>query len=420
VTGAAFDPSLVDRSRLSGLRRMKLVATAALLVAAGIFVICRTVGNGDGGWPYLQAAAEAAMVGAFADWFAVTALFRHPLGLPIPHTAIIPRKKDQIGASLGDFVGENFLTADVVGPRLLSARIPHRVGEWLATGNRAERLSAELGTLLAGANAVLTDDEIRSAVEGYADRQLRRLPAAPLVARAIEVGVEGNQHQILLGHALEGLSKFLLDNRELFRQRVAEESPDWVPEWVDDRVFNRLFVGVRRFLDDVAADPEHELRRQFDARLADYARRLRTDPDTAAALESWKNDLLDHPAIRGALASLWTPMKAALLKAAADPDSQLRAAATSLLRQVGMALRDDAELQGKCDRWMLAASAHVLGHYQDEITGVISHTVQRWDAESTSRTLELQVGRDLQFIRINGTVVGAIVGLAIYSVGQVL
>jgi uncharacterized membrane-anchored protein YjiN (DUF445 family) len=390
------------------------------VIAALVFVICKLVGDDHGVWPFVQAASEAAMVGGLADWFAVTALFRHPLGLPIPHTAIIPRKKDQIGESLGEFVKQNFLTREVVGPRVAAAGVPQRIGDWLASDERPEQLAAEFGSMLSGANTVLADDDIRAAVERFAEAQLRKLPAAPLVARVLDLGVEGNQHQILLGHGLSALMRFLVDNRELFRQRLAEESPEWVPEWVDERVFNRIFSGLQNFLADVAANPDHALRKQFDQRLRDYSQQLRSDPNAAANLEKFKTDLLDHPAVRNALASLWAPLKEAVLAAAADPDSELRKVAASVIRQTGLALRDDQVLQAKFDRWVLAIVEHVLAHYSNDITDVITQTVSKWDAESTSRRLELQVGRDLQFIRINGTVVGSIVGLIIYSVGRFL
>ncbi len=399
---------------------MKFVATGGLILAAIVFVISRTVGHGHGVWPFLQAAAEAAMVGGLADWFAVTALFRHPLGLPIPHTAIIPRKKDHIGESLGEFVQQNFLTPEVVGPRIQAAQIPRRIGEWLAGGDRPERLSAELGVALAGANTVLADDDIRLALEGFADAQLRRLPAAPVVAKVLDLAMQGDQHQLLMTEGLRALSRFLEDNQEVFRARVADESPDWVPEWVDGRVFNRLYSGVQNFLADVTNDPGHPLRRQFDERLRIYADRLRTDPEASAALEEWKTDLLDHPVVRNALSSLWTPLKKAVLEAAADPESELRRVSASVLRQTGRALSTDRDLQAKCDRWVLSVMEHVLAHYAGELTGVITYTVSRWDADATSRRLELQVGRDLQFIRINGTVVGALVGLVIYSLSRLL
>jgi uncharacterized membrane-anchored protein YjiN (DUF445 family) len=409
-----------DAAKRAGLRQMKAVAGSALLLAAALFVVCKVVGNDHGAWPFVQAASEAAMVGGLADWFAVTALFRHPLGLPIPHTAIIPRKKDQIGESLGEFVQQNFLTPEVVGPRVQAAQIPRRIGEWLSAGDRPERLAAEFGVALSGANTVLSDDDIRLALEQFADTQLRRLPAAPVVAKLLDLAVQGNQHQVLLTEGLRAMTRFLDDNREVFRQRVADESPDWVPDWVDGRVFNKLFTSVQNFLADVVGDPDHALRKQFDERLLVYADRLRTDPAASATLEQWKSELLDHPAVRNALASLWLPLKKAVLDAAADPESELRRVAATVLRQGGLALSSDTELQAKCDRWVLGIMDHVLAHYAGELSGVITYTVARWDAESTAKRLELQVGRDLQFIRINGTVVGSLVGLTIYSLSRLL
>ncbi len=410
----------VDAGRRRGLVRMKVIATGGLVLAGVVYVLTVVLGDDHGAWPFLKAASEAAMVGGLADWFAVTALFRHPLGLPIPHTAIIPRKKDQIGASLGDFVAENFLTPEVVGPRITAANIPARVGEWVTAPGRAERLAGEIGNLIGGANTVLADEDIRVALEGFAEAQLRRLPAAPLVATVIDLAVEGNQHQILLGHGLNGLTRFLNENRDVFRQRVTEESPEWVPHWVDERVFNRLFSGVMNFLSDVAADPDHALRRQFDQKLREYSEQLRTDPERAAALEKWKAELLDHPAVRTALGSLWAPLKKAVVDAAADPDSELNRMLVSVIRQGGQALVEDAALRAKVDRWTQAIMVHVLAHYSGEITAVITTTVERWDADSTAKRLELQVGRDLQFIRINGTVVGSIVGLVIYLLSRYL
>jgi len=413
--------SELDTERLVALRRMKAIAGGALVVAAVLFVISVTVGDEHGFWPFLKAASEAAMVGGLADWFAVTALFRHPLGLPIPHTAIIPRKKDQIGESLGEFIEQNFLTLDVVAPRLVAARVPKRFGEWLCAPGRGEQLAGEMAAMMSGANAVfLEDPDIRASLEKFIDEQLRRLPVAPIAAKVLDVAVEGNQHQQLLTEALRAMMRFLADNRAVFRQRLATESPEWVPEWVDERVFNKLFMGVQSFLADVAIDENHALRVQFDKRLRDYAVALRTDPQAAAHLELWKTDILDHPVIRNAIGSLWEPMRVAVLEAAADPDSELRKVAASVVRSVGAELRDDPVLQSKCDRWLVAAMNHVLSNYSGELVGVITHTVQRWDTESTSRRLELQVGRDLQFIRINGTVVGSIVGLAIYTISRFL
>jgi uncharacterized membrane-anchored protein YjiN (DUF445 family) len=397
---------------------MKATAASFLVIAAVVFVLCRLLTDGHGFWGYLQAAAEASMVGGLADWFAVTALFRHPLRLPIPHTAIIPRKKDQIGAGLAGFVSEYFLTADVVGARVAAAEVPQRVGAWLADEQHAARVCAELASAIGGLHGVLRDDELRDAVAGFADKRLRELPAAPLLARLIDAVCDSEQHQQALSAMLRGTMRFLEENRSVFRQRLAEESPDWVPEWVDDRVFARGFAAVQSFLADVAVDEQHELRRTYESQLRAYAQRLRTDPEQAAKVEDAKLQLLEHPQVRAWLGGLWGTAKAALLSAAADPESDLRQSLTTLITRAGRVLRDDPTVASRAEEMLQRLSRHVVTKYAATLAEIISTTVQRWDSAETSRRLELQVGRDLQFIRINGTVVGALAGLLIYAISQ--
>ena len=403
-----------------GLRRMKSVAAGLLVVAAVLFVLSVAAGHGHGAWGYLEAMSEAAMVGGLADWFAVTALFRHPLGLPIPHTAIIPRKKDQIGASLGTFVRENFLTADIVGGHIAAAEVPRRIGTWLAEPTHAARVSDEAALGLAGAAAILRDEEIRTAVAQFAERRLAEVEVAPVLARVLDIVVDGGQHQVALTAGIQALMRFLEENRDSLRQRLSQESPEWVPNWVDERLFVRLFTGLQSFLADIASQDDHDFRHQFDLRLRAYAEALRTDPPTAAKVEAIKAQVLEHPAVRSWFGSLWFTLKSSLLDAAADPGSDLRRTVQSLVLAVGASLRDDVELQHKVEGWIQTAVGHVLVRYAEDISGLISTTVARWDADDTSRRLELQVGRDLQFIRVNGTVVGALVGLLIHVVALVL
>ncbi len=410
-------PSPERRARL---RRTKMGATGLLVVAAAVFVVCVTVGDGHGAWGVLQAAAEASMVGGLADWFAVTALFRHPLGIPIPHTAIIQRKKDQIGSGLGEFVQQHFLTSSVVGEHVAQAEIPRRAGDWLATPANAAAVADEFATLLGGVSSFIRDDEIRAAVAAYADKRLREADLAPLVSRLLGAVCESGQHQVALTAGLRGLMRFLDDNRVIFRRRLSEESPEWVPDWVDDRLFAKLFSGLQSFLADVMADDGHDIRQQFDRRLRDYAQALRTDPAKAASIDAAKLQLLDHPEVRAWLSTLWSHLKGAVLAGAADPASGLRHTVESLTIQFGTALRDDVTLQEKVDTLVQRVVNHVSTRYADDISGLISTTVARWDADETSHRLELQVGRDLQFVRINGTVVGALVGVLIYGISQLL
>jgi uncharacterized membrane-anchored protein YjiN (DUF445 family) len=413
--------SLDDPQRARDLARMKRLATGLFLLAAAVFLVCVLIGEDGGAWVgYVRATAEASMVGALADWFAVTALFRHPLRLPIPHTAIIPRKKDQIGASLGAFVQENFLTRAVVEEKLATVDVPGRLGAFLAAPGRAERLSGDAAAALSGLSDLLRDEDIQPAVTALVDRKLRETPAAPVLARVLELVVEGDRHQEVLSAALRALGRFLEENRVVFRARLGDASPAWVPDWVDDRVFDRAFAGVQQFFEEVGADRDHELRRVYDARLRAYVHALRTDEATAARVEEFKRDLLEHPAIRTWSASLWTNAKDSFLAAAADPESALRARVTGLVRDGARLLQTDPTTRELVQRHTRRVVGHVVERFSGDLADVVGSTVARWDTEETSRRIELQVGRDLQFIRINGTVVGGLAGLVIYSVAQLL
>jgi len=416
TASATFAPLATERLR--ALRRMKLIAGSLLVGAALIYILCRTLTSGHGVWGYLQAAAEASMVGGLADWFAVTALFRHPLRLPIPHTAIIPNKKDQIGAGLAGFISDYFLTTDIVGERVAAAQVPKRVGEWLAEPAHAAQVAAELSRAVGGLASVLRDNELRDAVASIADKRLRDLDAAPLLARVLDAARDSGQHQAVLTAALRATSTFLDNNRNSLRLRLADESPEWVPEWVDDRVFNKAFSALQSFVTDITLDPDHELRRSYDTQLREFAERLRTDPEQAQKIADAKLQMLEHPAVRAWLSTLWIKGKSLVLDGAADPESDLRQTVERLTIRAGEVLRDDTAAAAKIDDALQRLSAHIVTHYADDLAAVISTTVQRWDTEETSRRLELQVGRDLQFIRINGTVVGSLAGLAIYTASQ--
>lgn len=412
--------SAADLQRRRALRTMKLAATALLVVVTIVFFIARWQ-EGHHHWvAYVRAFAEAAMVGALADWFAVSALFRHPLGLPIPHTAIIPHRKDQIGRSLGDFVQTHFLTHEVLQERLAGANVGHRLGQWLSDEDNAARAGEGVSDLLRGAFEVLDDRDVSSALETLVERRVRATPVAPLVGKAIDLAVEGGHHQRLLDAVLTGLGGFLDDNRTTFRSRLEHESPWWVPESIDDKIFTKIYDAVHRFLADVGDDGNHEVRRSIDLRVVDFAQRLRTDPELLAKGEELKNELLAHPDVRAWLGSLWGEVKRNTMVALDDPASGLRQRVDTSLATLGRRLATEAELQAKVDAWVLRAAGHVVDHYRGEVADLIAGTVAKWDGQATSERMELQVGRDLQFIRINGTIVGGLAGLVIYSVSQLL
>ena len=399
---------------------MKWRATGLLLVVAAVFIVVRTTTDSDGWAGYVEAAAEAAMVGGVADWFAVTALFRHPLGIPIPHTAIIPNRKDQIGRSLGTFVQENFLSAEQVSARLVEYDVAGRAGAWLADERNARRVGEQTSAVVGGVTGALGDDAVAAGIEDALRRRLEALPVASLAAHAVDSVIEGGQHQAALDAALQGIEHAITENDLVLRRRIYNESPWWVPASIDDRVFDRIVDGVHGLVTDVLADPNHEVRQLFDERVRGFAVQLRTSPAMIARAETLKRELLDHPEVRGWLESVWDHTKAGILEAADNPDSELRQRLEAGIVQAGKKLGADPELRGTVNQWADGVVRYAIEQTQGEVAHIISSTVERWDPQQTGARIELQVGRDLQFIRINGTVVGGLVGVLIHAVGEFL
>jgi uncharacterized membrane-anchored protein YjiN (DUF445 family) len=413
-------PLAEDRAKVRGLRRMKTLATSLLVLAAIVFVTARVAGPDEVWVGYVRAAAEAAMVGALADWFAVTALFRHPLGVPVPHTAIIPNRKDQIGDSLGQFVEENFLDPRLLSARLADARLAARAGEWLRQPDNARLVGDQLAAVVRGVTEVLDDELVQEGLAHAVRGRLETVELAPLAGRAVEFAVDGDHHQQVFDSSLVGLARFLNDHRVTFRERVTRESPWWVPESVDDRIFQKLYDAMNRFIADVGGDRSHPLRRDLDERLRALAEALRSSPELGERGEALKAEILEHPEVREWFAQLWTHVERSLLDAADDPGSELRVRFEAALVGAGEALVADPELQARIDDWLVSAVAYVGDQFRGEAADLIASTVQRWDAAETSRRIEVQVGRDLQFIRINGTIVGGLAGLVIHTVSETL
>jgi uncharacterized membrane-anchored protein YjiN (DUF445 family) len=409
-----------ELERQRALRRMKAVATALLAVAAVIFLVARSFHGDPEVWGYVEAGAEAAMVGALADWFAVTALFRHPLGLPIPHTAIIPERKDQIGRSLGQFVEGNFMSREIIGERLRGAGVGRRFGDWLAEPANASRAADAIADAMNSTLKVLDDREVEAGLERMIEARIRSTEVAPLMGRAIDLAMEGGHHERLFDSVLVSVKGFMEDNRETFRARLDHESPWWVPEPIDDRIFNKIYTGVHSFLADVATDPDHEVRRTVSERAAAFAERLKSDPGLAAKGEELKEELLAHPDMRAWMASVWRESKRGLLEATATPGSELRQRMSLTLQRLGVRLQAEPELQQRVDASIERFVMYVVDNYRSEVSALIESTIAKWDGPSTARTLELQVGRDLQFIRINGTIVGCLAGLGIHAISQLL
>ncbi|ORT61570.1 hypothetical protein BKD26_00555 [Streptomyces sp. CB03238] len=418
----AFSYTAADEEKRRGVRRMKLMATALLGLVALIYVLATWARNaGVTGWPgYVAAAAEAGMVGALADWFAVTALFRRPMGLPIPHTAIIPTKKDQLGASLGSFVGENFLSAGVVRARLHALGIGGRLGAWLAEPAHADRVTAELSTALRGALTVLRDADVQAVVGEAITRRAEAAEIAPGLGKTLEKVVADGAHHGAVDLICTRAHDWLILHADSIMDAVQGGAPGWTPRFVDRKVGERVYKELLRFVTEMRDMPAHPARGALDRFLTDFAADLQGDTETRARVERLKSDLVARPEVQDIIASAWSSVRAMIISAAEDERSELRLRARASLISLGTRLATDGRLQAKVEGWVEDAAVYVVTTYRAEITSLISDTVASWDADQTSKKIEAHIGRDLQFIRINGTVVGALAGLLIYTLSHAL
>ncbi|MGG7508767.1 DUF445 domain-containing protein [Plantibacter sp. YIM 135249] len=410
--------SAADADRLRGLRAMKRLATGLLILMALIFAVAFALQSRYPWLEYVRAAAEGGMVGALADWFAVTALFRHPLGIPIPHTAIIPKRKDEIGVSLGEFVETNFLSEDVIREKLATFSVSEKLGGWLSEPKNAERLTTEASVAVRGLLDTLSDDDVRELVESLATKHLIDPEWAPNIGRWAEHIIGSGAHHDAVDLLVDRTADWLAANPTAFTKLVSSRLPGWVPSFVDRLVDDKLYREAVSFLEAVRSDPHHQLRVALDRYLVELSGQLQHDPDTMARLEQAKHGILDSPRVRELAGKTWTAAKAAFVDALDAPDSLLRARIASTIADVGVRLTTDRSLSAKVDGRVGDALAYIVTRYRHDIASIITDTVERWDARETTEKIELLVGRDLQFIRLNGTIVGALAGLAIFTVAQ--
>jgi len=416
-------PTADDEIKRVRLMRMKRVASLMLVGVAVLFVVTKFYEARFPWLGYIRAFSEAAMIGGIADWFAVTALFRHPLGIPIPHTAIVPARKDRIGTALGNFVQRNFLTREVVVSKLQVMKLGERAATWLAEPEHSRTLAQQVARGLVGATAVLKDEDVQAVVDRSIVSRMRTMQVAPLIARVFELMTAGGRHQTLLDDALRLAARFLEENEEMIRARVKAESPWWVPGAVENRLGDKIVGGVEKTLVAVAADPEHPLRVRYDEAVDRFVISLRSNPEVIAKAEQLKLELLSHPSVGEFSSSVWTDVKERLTgyaeKLATDAESepdQIERWLTGL----GQKVLEDPELAAKVNGWVVEIVTYAVEQAREEVAKLIAGTVAAWDANATSRKIELQIGRDLQFIRINGTIVGGLVGVLLYVVSKQL
>jgi len=396
---------------------MKFFATSLLVLAAIIFIFARWFEDDYRWLEFVRATAEAAMVGALADWFAVTALFKHPMGIPIPHTAIIRERKDQIGGELGRFVQSNFLSASVVSEKLERVDAAQRIGLWLKEPHNARTVVNEAAVVAATVSEAVSDDA-RKMTQTLVHDRLGRLPVAPVIGRVIDAGMDGDHHHEVYNAVLKGAANFLEDNRATFRRRLINESPWWVPEGVDDKVFEKIYGAVMTFLREVDGDPDHHVRGDIDSRSREFADRLRSDDRLIDRGEQLKHELPDHPEFESWSKDLWSSLQAGFGAAAGNSDSAIHRRLEEAVVALGQRLVADEELQRKLNEWIESTVVALADAGGPQIGALIADTVRGWDADELIERIEPPIGSDLQFIRINGTLVGGLAGFIIFAVSE--
>jgi uncharacterized membrane-anchored protein YjiN (DUF445 family) len=396
---------------------MKTLALSLLMLAAVIYLITR---DRSGVLGYVNAGAEAAMVGAIADWFAVTAIFRHPMGLPIPHTAIIPKRKESLGASLQDFVAANFLREDVVRERIATTKVAARVGGWLVEGDHAERL-VDIGSRVMsdGLSRVKESDVAAVVQEAIIPRMLDE-PLSPMAGQLLGEIVRDGAHVGAVDLMLTELHRWLSTNEEEVTSLVGQRAPWWTPVWLDERVAGRIHVEAVEWIAEIRDTPDHQARQALDRWLASLAVDLQHDPATQERAERLKVRLLTQSKVASTSVAIWDALRRALIGSLEDSDGLVRRRAKEELLSLGSRLQNDAAQAERIDGVLADVASYVVNHYGRDLATIISATVNRWDGKETAERIELHVGRDLQFIRINGTVVGGLAGLAIHAVASAL
>ncbi|HEU5284526.1 MAG TPA: DUF445 domain-containing protein [Burkholderiales bacterium] len=410
-----------DAVSLARLRSMQRTATGLLFAAAAIYAVARVYESRYPAVGYLRAFCEAAMVGGLADWFAVTALFRHPLGVPLPHTAIIPSNKERIGEALGRFVERNFLSTEVVAAKLGEADLAGTAARWLSQPERSAMLAGHVAAFLPRLLDAAGDEPMRRFLHRRMVEGLRRIDMAPLAADVLETLTAGNRHQELVDEVVLQTRRLLSEAEPEVRARVRQKTAWlWQKLGVDEAISDRLISAAEETLAEVAVDPEHAWRQRFTDLVREYVVRLRTSPEYARRAEALKQSLLDHPALATYIGSIWDEVRTRVREDTAREDSGIRTGLRSALVRLGDALLAEPEVREAINAGMRKALGEIVERRRHEVAELIAQTVRRWDARTVSERIERAIGRDLQYIRINGTVIGGLVGVVIHAVSKMI
>lgn len=406
-----------DLEKRRELRKIKFMATSLLVGAFLIYALALIFEEGYAWVSFVRATAEAAMVGAIADWFAVTALFRYPLGVKIPHTAIVPRRKREIGEKLARFVRENFLTEEVIAAKLQSMEVTRKALAWISQPENSGVIAEQMAAGAAAIIEVMKDEDVQTMIEQRLVAQIRSTQFAPLIGNVLSLLAAGNHQQELLTELVKFSSDFLKGNKGLILDRISDELPWWAAVWrVDRKIYESILHSVDTTLREVRANPAHPLYRDFRVAVSRLVEELKTSPELQEREHTFKEDLLEQPVVRDFSASLWADIKTSLIQQSADPGLKLRKPVQQMLVKFGETILNDPVLYAKVDRWLHEIIIYLTKTYGHEVENIIATTITHWDAAKITDKIETEVGRDLQFIRINGTLIGGLAGLVIYTI----
>jgi len=401
--------------RRRALRRARTLATSLLVLMLAIF-IATSVGVKHWPWlAYVRAFAEAGMIGACADWFAVVALFRHPLGIPIPHTAIVANSKERIGVAIGRFMANNFLSPKVLAERMRDVDISGWAARWILRGDNAKNVAQRATSSLNQALVALPREDLNAFLSGAVRGGIENVPAAPFASKLLSLLWAHGEMQALAEKLLDRASMTLANNRETIRNKVSRRTSRLIPKWIDGMVADKIIDGVMRILDEMR-EPSHPWRIEMTSTVEQLIGDLAVKPELIEKGEALKAKMLAAPAVTSQIDALWVRIENRL--EAPETQAQLTRVIERLLVNIGTRIQSDDHLRDSINRWLRVAVLRTVAPRRTEIAEFIRNVVENWDIETLTERIELTVGRDLQYIRINGTIVGGLVGLIIFAVTQ--
>ena len=405
--------------QLAPLKKMRRVANGLLLAMALLFLLATVFQSGHVWLGFVRAFAEAALVGALADWFAVTALFRHPLGIPIPHTAIIQKNKDRIGSSVATFLEHNFMTREVISSEFGRIDFAGAASRWLAQRANSDAVARQIVDAIPSILRLVEQTEINRFIHARVDRLMRHIRFAPLLADVLTILVADRRHQQVFDQMLKIVGAALEKNQGYIRQKIHENSPRWMPRVLDEKFYLRLLAGFEDVISDMQ-QPDSEWRARFEAVVQEGIAHLRSSPDIEEKIAVLVQTSLQHPVFLGYLDNVWLEVRQRLLTDASATDSRMAARLSEAILAFSQALADAPAVRDQLNQWLREFATEAVVHRRGAIAALVERVIGQWDGATVSDKFEQYVGKDLQFIRINGTLVGGLVGILLHTISLFL